>query len=380
MDLNYSAEEEGFRGEVRAWIAANLPADIREKVERFAELPKSDMQRWHRILAAQGWIAPHWPLEWGGTGWDVVRRHIFEEECGCAGAPQLPGLGLVFCASVLIRFGTELQKRRFLPRIHDGSEFWCQGYSEPGAGSDLAALRTAAVADGDAYIVSGHKIWTTQADWADWMFALVRTDNTPRPQDGISMLLIDMRSAGIEVRPLRLMDGGREVNEVFLDNVRVPKQNLLHEQGRGWTVAKHLLGHERMNNARVGLAKSTLAAIRRLAGTRCGAQPALLANRRFRDRLARAEIELIALEITNLRYLDRFRRNGQVSGADPSILKIRSSELHQTLSELLLEAAGGPQGVMGDHVARYLNFRKLSIYGGTNEIQRNIVAKMGLGL
>lgn len=377
MDLNYSAEEAGFRSEVGAWIAENLPADIRAKVEDFAELSKSDLQRWHRILAAKGWIAPHWPPEWGGTGWDVVRRHIFEEECGHAGAPQLPGLGLVFCASVLIRFGTAAQQRRFLPAIHDGSEFWCQGYSEPGAGSDLAALRTTAVEDADAYIVNGHKIWTTQAEWADWMFALVRTENTVRPQEGISMLLIDMRSAGIEVRPLRLMDAGYEVNEVFLDKVRVPKQNLLHEPGKGWTVAKFLLGHERMNNARVGVAKRTLAAIRRLAAARGDGGPA---DRRFRDRLARAEIELIALETTNLRFLDRFRRNGQVSGADVSILKIKSSELHQTLSELLMQAAGGPLGAMSGPVARYLNFRKLSIYGGTNEIQRNIVARMTLGL
>lgn len=380
MDLEYSAQESAFRSEVAHWIGANLPGDIRDKVSRFEEIGKEDIRRWHRTLATKGWIAPHWPVAWGGTGWDVVQRYIFEEECGHAGAPQLPGLALVFCASVLIRFGTEAQKRRFLPRIHDGSEFWCQGYSEPGSGSDLASLQTKAVLSGDAYLVSGQKIWTTQAEWADWMFALVRTGDEGKPQDGISMLLIDMRSPGIEVRPLRLMDGGYEVNEVFLDQVRVPAENLVHEQGRGWTVAKFLLGHERVNNARVGIAKRTLAAIRRFAGARHGTGPARLENPRFRDRLAMAEIELIALEVTSLRVLDRMKRNGGVAGPEVSMLKIRSSELHQTLAELLMDAAGGPQGRLNGCIARYLNTRKLSIYGGTNEIQRNIVAKTGLGL
>jgi alkylation response protein AidB-like acyl-CoA dehydrogenase len=379
MDLEYSAEEVAFRDEVRAWIGRKLPADLKEKVESFAEISKADVLRWHRILAKQGWIAPHWPPEWGGTAWNVVQRFIFEEECGYAGAPQLPGLGLVFCAPVLIRYGTEAQKKRFLPRIHSGEEFWCQGYSEPGSGSDLASLKTRAIREKEHYVVTGQKIWTTQAEWADWMFALVRTGAAgTRPQDGISVLLIDMRSPGVEVRPLRLMDGGYEVNEVFLEGVRVPVENRVHEEGKGWAVAKFLLGYERMNNARVGIAKRTLASLKRLASRQPGSGGPLIDEPRFRDRLSRVEVELMALEITNLRFLDRMRRSGVPPGAEVSMLKIKGSEVHQALSELLLQL--GEPGDRGPFAARYLNFRKLSIYGGTNEIQRNIVAKATLGL
>jgi alkylation response protein AidB-like acyl-CoA dehydrogenase len=378
MDLEYSAEELAFRDEVRAWIGCSLPADLKEKVESFAELSKADVLRWHRILARQGWIAPHWPPEWGGTTWNVVQRFIFEEECGHAGAPQLPGLGLVFCAPVLIRYGTEAQKKRFLPRIHSGDEFWCQGYSEPGSGSDLASLKTRARTENDHYVVTGQKIWTTQAEWADWMFALVRTGDAAKPQDGITVLLIDMRSPGVEVRPLKLMDGGYEVNEVFLDGVKVPVENRVHDEGKGWAVAKFLLGYERMNNARVGIAKRTLASVKRLASRTSVDDKLLIDDTRFRDRLSRVEVELMALEITNLRFLDRMRRSGVPPGAEVSMLKIKGSEVHQALSELLLEVAG--PGEPGALASRYLNFRKLSIYGGTNEIQRNIVAKAALGL
>ncbi len=379
MDLNYSAEERAFRDEVRAWLQANLPRDLKEKVERFAELTKDDVRRWHGILAKQGWIAPHWPEEWGGTGWNAVQRYIFEEECGYAGAPQLPGLALVFCAPVLIRYGTEAQKKRFLPKIYGGDEFWCQGYSEPGSGSDLVSLTTKAVREGDSYVVTGQKIWTTQAEWAQWMFALVRTSSEGKPHEGITVLLIDMNSPGIAVRPLPLMDGGYEVNQVFLDGVRVPLENRVHEEGKGWTVAKFLLGYERMNNARVGVAKRTLAGLKRLAAEpRDGGRP-LLEDTRFRDRLTRVEVELMALEITNLRYLDRLRKTGVPPGAEVSILKLKGSEIHQALSELVMQASGGPDG-RSEAAARYLNFRKLSIYGGTNEIQRNILAKQTLGL
>jgi len=379
VDLNYSAEERAFRDEVRAWLQANLPRDLKEKVERFAELSKEDVRRWHAILAKQGWIAPHWPQEWGGTGWNAVQRYLFEEECGYAGAPQLPGLALVFCAPVLIRYGTEAQKKRFLPKIYSGGEFWCQGYSEPGSGSDLVSLKTKAVKDGSSYVVTGQKIWTTQAEWADWMFALVRTSSEGKPHEGISVLLIDMKSPGISVRPLRLMDGGYEVNEVFLDGVCVPAENLVHEENRGWAVAKFLLGYERMNNARVGVAKRTLAGLKRLAAEPRDGGPSLLEDMRFRDRLARVEVELMALEITNLRFLDRLRKTGVPPGAEVSILKLKGSEVHQALSELVMQATGGPVE-HAEPAARYLNFRKLSIYGGTNEIQRNILAKQALGL
>jgi alkylation response protein AidB-like acyl-CoA dehydrogenase len=379
VDLNYSAEELAFRDAVRAWLRASIPADLKAKVERFAELSKADVQRWHRILAQKGWIAPHWPVEWGGTGWNVVQRFIFEEECGYAGAPQLPGLALAFCAPVLIRFGTEAQKKRFLPKIYGGEEFWCQGYSEPGSGSDLVSLKTRAVKGASSYSVTGQKIWTTQAEWADWMFALVRTSSAGKPHEGISVLLIDMKSPGITVRPLPLMDGGYEVNEVFLDGVQVPAENLVHEENKGWAVAKFLLGYERLSNARVGIAKRTLEVLKRTAAQPRDGAPPLLEDRRFRDRLSRVEVELMALEITNLRFLDRMRRTGVPPGADVSILKLKGSEVHQALSELVMEASGGP-AERTEAAARYLNFRKLSIYGGTNEIQRNIVAKQTLGL
>src|SRR5947207_2258473 len=250
MDLNYSAEEVAFRDEVRAWLAGNLPRDLKEKVDRYEHLSKEDLLRWHRILAGKGWVAPAWPKEWGGTGWNVVQRYIFEEELGYVGAPPLIPFGLAMCAPVLLRFGTEAQKKRFLPRIYQGEDFWCQGYSEPGSGSDLASLKTKAVRKENHYFVSGQKIWTTLAHYADWIFCLVRTDSTGKRQDGISFLLIDMKTPGITVRPLILMDGAHEVNEVFFDDVKVPAENLVHEEGKGWTVAKYLLGYERMNTGR----------------------------------------------------------------------------------------------------------------------------------
>src|ERR671929_1834666 len=218
MDLNFSAEETAFRDEVRSWLRANLPQDLRDKVENYAHLGKEDLLRWHRILAKKGWIAPAWPKEWGGTDWTVVQRYIFEEECGAAGTPPIVAFGVRMCAPVLLRFGTDAQKKRFLPRIYNGDDFWVQGYSEPGSGSDLASLKTRAVRDGDHYVVTGQKIWTTLAHYADWIFCLVRTDaSRDKRQEGISFLLIDMRSPGISVRPITLMDGGHEVNAVFFD-------------------------------------------------------------------------------------------------------------------------------------------------------------------
>ena len=259
MDLDYSADERAFRDEVRDWLREHLPAAVRDKVVRYAHLGRDDLLDWHRILAGKGWIAPAWPREWGGTGWNVVQRYIFEEECGYAGAPPLIPFGLAMCAPVLLEFGTEAQKQRFLPRIYRGDDFWCQGYSEPASGSDLASLRTSAVRRGDRYIVNGQKIWTTMAHVADWIFCLVRTDaHAQRRQDGISFLLIDMRTPGITVRPLMLMDGGHEVNEVFFDDVAVPVENRVHDEGKGWTVAKYLLGYERMNTARIGTSKREL--------------------------------------------------------------------------------------------------------------------------
>jgi len=377
VDLNYSADEAAFREEVRAWLGANLPPDLKDKMASYAHLSKDDLLRWHRILAAKGWVAPAWPREWGGTGWNVVQRYIFEEELGYAGAPPLIPFGLAMCAAVLLRFGTEAQKRRFLPRIYQGEDFWCQGYSEPGSGSDLASLKTKAQRAGEQYVVNGQKTWTTLAHYADWIFCLVRTDpSVERRQEGISFLLIDMKSPGITVRPLILMDGAHDVNEVFFDDVRVPAENLVHEENKGWTVAKYLLGYERMNTGRIGESKRQLVVLKEFAAA------LLKTDTRFRDRLSRLEIELMALEITNLRFLDRMRRTGQPPGADVSMLKIKGTEIQQGLTELMFQATDpAASDAFSEAVRRkYLSMRKTTIYAGSNEIQRNIIAKMTLGL
>jgi alkylation response protein AidB-like acyl-CoA dehydrogenase len=395
MDLNYSADDLAFRDQVSAWLRDNLPADLRDKVTRYRPLVRDDLLRWHRILADKGWIAPAWPEEWGGTGWSVVRRYIFEEACGYAGAPPLVPFGLMMCAPVLLKFGTEAQKRRFLPRIYRGEDFWCQGYSEPGSGSDLASLSTRAERRGEHYIVNGQKTWTTFAHMADWIFCLVRTDRdrgSERKQDGISFLLIDMKTPGVTVRPLRLLDGGREVNEVFFDDVEVPVENRVHDEGKGWTVAKYLLGHERMNTARIGTSQRELESLKTYAAKQKKNGKPLIDDPRFRDRLSRVEIELMALSITNLRFLDRLR-TGNAPGAEVSMLKITGTEIQQSLTELMMQAAGPlAQPFRADNdtnefdaytaalAPRYCNYRKTSIYAGSNEIQRNIIAKLALGL
>jgi alkylation response protein AidB-like acyl-CoA dehydrogenase len=392
MDLNYSPEETAFRDEVRSWIEANLPNDIREKVVNYQDLSKDDYTRWHKILADKGWVAPEWPQEWGGTEWTIVQRYIFEEEIGAAGCPGRMPFGLSMCAPVLFRFGTPAQKKKYLPRIYNGDDFWCQGYSEPESGSDLASLKTSAVRQGDEYLVNGQKIWTTLAQFADWIFCLVRTDfQTQKKQHGISFLLIDMKTPGITVRPLVLMDGGHEVNEVFFDNVRVLAENLVHEEGDGWTVAKYLLGHERLNTGSIGTSKRELARLKGVAAQHTKHGRPLLEDPRFADRLARVEVELMALEITNLRFLDQMR-GGRDPGAEVSLLKIRGTEIQQALTELMMDAVGPfAQAFQPLEAAnfdantarispRYCNYRKTTIYAGSNEIQRNIIAKMSLGL
>jgi alkylation response protein AidB-like acyl-CoA dehydrogenase len=376
MDLNYSAEELAFRDETRSWLEQNLPAELRDKVANYEHLAREDLLSWHRILARKGWVAPSWPREWGGTDWNVVQRYLFEEELGYVGSPPLIPFGLTMCGPVLLRFGTDAQKKRFLPRIYNGEDFWCQGYSEPGSGSDLASLKTKAARVNDKYIVNGQKIWTTLGHYADWIFCLVRTDpGVEKRQEGISFLLIDMKSPGITVRPLILMDGAHEVNEVFFDDVAVPVENLVHEEGKGWTVAKYLLGHERMNTGRIGASKRELAKLKDFSIDRKN-------DVRFRDRLSRLEVELIALEITNLRFLDQMRRSGQPPGADVSMLKIRGTEIQQMLTELMLQAADPAASDSFSNALKknYLSMRKTTIYAGSNEIQRNIIAKMTLGL
>jgi alkylation response protein AidB-like acyl-CoA dehydrogenase len=393
MDLNYSAEETAFRDEVRGWLEHNLPDDLRSKVLEYRELSKDDLRRWHQILARKGWVAPDWPVEWGGTGWNVVQRYIWEEECGYAGTPPLIAFGLRMCAPVLFRFGTDAQKARYLPKIYSGEEFWCQGYSEPGSGSDLASLKTRAIRGDGHYAVNGQKIWTTLAHYADWIFCLVRTDPTrEKRQEGISFLLIDMKTPGITVRPIHLMDGGHEVNEVFFDDVKVPVGNLVHEEGKGWTVAKYLLGYERMGTGRVGMCKRELARLKEMATREMKDGRPLLDDPRFRDRLSRVEVELMALEITNLRFLDQLR-GGRPPGADVSLLKIKGTEIQQALTELMMQVAGPFAPVFrpvdadaefdaftAALAARYCNLRKATIYAGSNEIQRNIIAKATLGL
>jgi alkylation response protein AidB-like acyl-CoA dehydrogenase len=393
MDLNYSPAERAFRDEVRGWLRANLPRELRDKVIRYEHLSKEDLMRWHRILAGQGWIAPAWPKEWGGTDWNVVQRYIFEEECGYAGAPPLIPFGLAMCAPVLLKFGTDAQKKKFLPRIYQGDDFWCQGYSEPGSGSDLASLKTRAVRQGGHYVVTGQKTWTTLAHYADWIFCLVRTGSADdKKQEGISFLLIDMKTPGITVRPLILMDGEHEVNEVFFDDVKVPAENLVFEENKGWTVAKYLLGHERMGTARIGTSKREMETLKEFAAGQVKDGKPLIEDPRFRDRLTRVEVELMALEITNLRFLDQLR-GGRAPGADVSMLKITGTEIQQAITELMMQAAGpmaqpfaatgGAEGFdtfTAGLAPRYCNFRKTSIYAGSNEIQRNIIAKLSLGL
>jgi alkylation response protein AidB-like acyl-CoA dehydrogenase len=393
MDLGYSPDEIAFRDQARGWLRDNLPAHLREKATAYDHFTRDELLEWHRILARKGWIAPAWPAQWGGTGWSPVQRYIFEEECGYAGAPPLIPFGLAMCGPVLIRFGSDAQKARFLPRIYQGDDFWCQGYSEPGSGSDLASLKTRAARDGAHYVVNGQKTWTTLAHYADWIFCLVRTGSADdKKQEGISFLLVDMKTPGITVRPLPLMDGGHEVNEVFFDDVRVPVDNRVHDEGKGWAVAKYLLSHERLNTARIGTSRRELERLKEFAATQLKDGRPLVEDARFRDRLTRLEVELMALSITNLRFLDQLR-GGRAPGAEVSMLKIRGTEIQQALTELMMQAAGPlaqPVAPLGDApdfdlfaaglAPRYCNFRKTSIYAGSNEIQRNIIAKLSLGL
>ncbi len=393
MDLSYSPEELAFRDEVRAWLDTNLPADIAHKMQQHRELSKADIMRWHKILAAKGWSVPHWPEELGGTGWNITQRYLYQEQFGLSGAPGLPPFGPSMCASVLMHFGTPEQKARFLPRMRDGVDFWVQGYSEPGAGSDLAAVKTRAERRGDHYLVNGQKIWTTLGHYGDWIFCLGRTDSTSaRRQEGISFLLIDMATPGITVRPLILMDGGHEVNEIFFDDVKVPVENLVFEENKGWTVAKYLLGHERMGSGNVGGSKRLLAELKQIATREHKSGKPIIEDQRFRDKLSRIEIDLDALELTSMRFLDKMRRSGQPPGADVSILKIRGTEILQAITELTVQALGPTaqpfRAIDGEELdptltsvtPRYLNYRKASIYAGSNEVQRNIIAKATLGL
>jgi pimeloyl-CoA dehydrogenase large subunit len=398
MDLRFTPEEVAFRAEVRDFFNKALPENIRRKMEEGRSLAKDDIVTWQRILAKKGWAVPFWPVEYGGTGWSPMQQYIFLEEMQQAPAPQPLQFGVNMVGPVIYTFGSEEQKRKYLPRIVNIDDWWCQGFSEPGAGSDLASLKTTAKRDGDHYVVNGQKTWTTLAQYADWIFCLVRTDNTAKKQEGISFLLMDMKTPGITVRPIQTIDGGREVNEVFFDDVRVPVENLIGQENEGWDYAKFLLGNERVGIARVGLSKQRIRRIKELASQEMDGDQPIIANPRFREKLAAVEVELKALEMTQLRVVagESKRERGKPDPAS-SILKIKGSEIQQATTELLLEVVGpyalpyqahqdgwneppvGPDWA-APIAPTYFNYRKVSIYGGSNEIQKNIIAKAILGL
>ncbi len=402
MDLTESPAEKEFRATVREFVATHLPNDIRDRVLNFRHVPREDYVRWQRILAAQGWGAPAWPVEYGGAAWNAAQRNIFDEECFTAGAPRQMPFGLSMVGPVIQKFGTDAQRERFLPRIISMEDWWCQGYSEPGAGSDLASLKTRAERirrDGQAcYLVNGQKIWTSFAQWANWIFCLVRTDASGRPQEGISFLLIDMATPGITVRPIRTLDGGHDVNEVFFDDVVVPMSNLVGEEHCGWSIAKYLLGHERTNIAGLGNCKRFMRRLKEIASVERKHGKPLIEDIRFRDRIASVEIDLIAHEWSLLRIVSA-ETAGRPIGPEASVLKIRGSEIQQQLTELIMECAG-PYAVpfvsealeadwqgetangelLNSLAAHYLDWRKISIYGGSTEVQKNIIAKQALGI
>ena len=396
MDMSFSPEELTFRDEVRTFIADNYPKGLKSRRTR-GEMTKEDILAWHRVLYKKGWVAPQWPVEYGGTGWSITQRYIWNEENARAETQPLLPFGLSMVGPVIYNYGNEEQKKRFLPGILSGDDWWCQGYSEPGAGSDLASLKTKAVLDGDHYVVNGHKIWTTLAQFADWMFCLVRTDGNVKAQEGISFLLIDMKSPGITVRPIITLDGTSEVNEVFLEDVRVPVENRIGEENKGWTYAKFLLGNERSGIAGVARSKKAIERLKSIANAELMDGQPLMKTDEFARKVAELEIDLSALEVTELRTLAA-ESKGKGPGPEASILKIKGTEIQQRITELVVEAVGnygfvevptgdtlgnefnvGPEHGHGA-AQNYFNVRKTSIYGGSNEIQHNIIAKMVLGL
>ena len=401
MDLSFTPQEQAFREEVRTWVKDNLPQEISHKVHNALELTRDDLQRWAKILGKKGWLGYGWPKEFGGPGWTSIQRHLFEEETALAGAPRIIPFGPVMVAPVIQAFGNAEQQQRFLPGIASGEVWWSQGYSEPGSGSDLASLKTKAERKGDKYIVNGQKTWTTLGQYGDWMFNLVRTSSEGKPQTGISFLLLDMKSPGVTVRPIKLLDGSVEVNEVWFDNVEVPVENLIGEENKGWTYAKHLLSHERTNIADVNRAKRELERLKRIAKVE-----GLWEDMRFRDEIAKLEVDVVALEMLVLRVLAASSA-GKNSLDIAGLLKIKGSEIQQRYSELMMLAAGPyslpfieeameagwqgdaaagalggyPGGVLANAplASTYFNMRKTTIYGGSNEVQRNIVSQFVLG-
>jgi alkylation response protein AidB-like acyl-CoA dehydrogenase len=392
MDLAFTPEEQQFREDIRSWVASNLPKEISYKVHNDLNLSRDDMQAWAKILGKKGWLGHAWPTEFGGPGWNAIQKHVFEEECARAGAPRVIPFGPIMVAPVIMAFGNEKQQKQHLPGIASGEVWWSQGYSEPGSGSDLASVKCKAERVGDKYIVNGQKTWTTLGQYGEWIFCLVRTSNEGKPQTGISFLLVDMKSKGVTVRPIVLLDGDAEVNEVWFDNVEVPVENLIGEENKGWTYAKHLLSHERTNIADVNRTKRELERLKRIAKAE-----GVWNDARFRDEIAKLEVDVVALEMMVMRVLSA-EKSGKNSLDVAGLLKIRGSEIQQRYSELMMLAAGPyalplvreamEAGWQGDHVgaahcaplaSTYFNMRKTTIYGGSNEVQRNIVSQTVLG-
>jgi alkylation response protein AidB-like acyl-CoA dehydrogenase len=404
MRLAFNDEELAFQREVRDWLAANMPSEVAEESRRSrtSHVSKERLLQWQKKLAGKGWLCPNWPKEYGGPGWNSTQKFIFEMEMARADSPYLSSFSIKMVAPVLMKYGSAAQKQRFLPKIAAAEELWCQGYSEPGSGSDLASLRTKAVREGDHYVVNGQKIWTTNAHYADWIFCLVRTSNEGKRQEGISFLLIDMKSPGIKIDPIYLVDGTRtpmrhEVNQVFFTDVQVPVENLVGEENKGWTYAKYLLEFERGGQAHGPRLRKAFRHLQTLSKTQLDAGEPLSASARWREKMAALEMEIDAVEMNEMMFYSSLK-TGDAPGNMASVVKMRGTEVGQKVTELAVEAVGWygapftelrnydsnivPVG--GDYVddvsPRYFNTRKTTIYGGSSEVQRNVLAKAMLGL
>ncbi len=398
MKVEFSEKDLKFKKDVKEFIKEHHPKDLQSKLANGGKPSKEETVNWQIALNKNSWLAPNWPTEFGGCEWTPIQKYIFEQETAFSNTPQIIPFGVNMIGPVLIKYGTDKQKKFFLPKILSSEHWWCQGYSEPGSGSDLASLKAKAEKDGDHYIINGTKTWTTLAQYADWMFCLVRTTNEGKPQEGISFIMIDMKSEGINVDPIITIDGSHEVNTVYLENVKVPRENLIFEENKGWTVAKYLLGHERSTIAAVGRSKSAVKRLKEISKKEIFNNKPLITDSRFRDRITKLEMDLFALEYTELRVISE-ESKGSAPGPEASLLKIRGSEIQQNISELTLDAVayyglvssrdlgstGSNQVFAGPAYAEnlgenYLNLRKTTIYGGSNEIQKNILTKIVLGL
>jgi alkylation response protein AidB-like acyl-CoA dehydrogenase len=389
MNLTFTEEEEAFRHEVRAWMQEAMPKEMRRSAQGAGGLNFEESVEWHKILYAKGWVAPHWPKEVGGTGWDATKRFIFNEELELAGPLRISVLGLSMVGPLIMRFGTEAQKTRFLPKILSGEEFWCQGYSEPNAGSDLASLRMTAEDAGDHFIVNGQKTWTSWAQNADWIFCLVRTDPAAKKQAGITFLLVDLKSPGIEVKPMLTLGHTPAFCDTFFDDVKVPKENMVGGINQGWTVAKALLGHERTLLALIGPSRNVLQKLKRIAATKTVNGRPMLEDPAWRAKIARLEMRFRAHLMVSYRALAD-QQKGKIPGPEASILKLVGTKLIQELTELAMEVMGessltwyneGVCAPIEESIGPYFCYeRSATIYGGSNEIQRNVIAKMILQL